>query len=261
MKKKVLILRLLDQAGLESGKAEGLREDFIRQLKTDDHLLLQKGTDDISSTANPRSPQLGIVIEPDLAKKAEEMGVNILVTMVLHPFEVRLNKLGVWPLIRIKRELEISLVVNALDITNGTLILSNLEKRKTKLPWDLEDEPETGKQIDVKIRNKLLSRILEDQADLLRKQLKGHPWSGRVLSASHEQIIISAGEEIGISAGRMFNVFERGESIRSVNGETFFLLGEKVGEIKAVKIMKRYTAAVPVTGEDFKAGQIIQVMN
>ena len=143
------------------------------------------------------------------------------------------------------------------------LILNRLylEKRKTKLPWELEDEPETDKQIDVKIRDKLLSRILEDQADLLLKQLKGHPWSGRVLSASHEQVIISAGEEVGISTGRIFNVFERGESIRSVNGETFFLLGEKVGEIKAVNIMKHYATAVPVTGADFEAGQIIQVMN
>ncbi|MBW1912210.1 MAG: hypothetical protein JRI43_03360, partial [Deltaproteobacteria bacterium] len=74
-------------------------------------------------------------------------------------------------------------------------------------------------------------------------------------------IIISAGEDVGLSAERVFEVFGRGDSIRSASGRSLYLLGPKLGEIKTVKVMESYSSAVPLAGEQFRPGQVIKLKN
>ena len=110
------------------------------------------------------------------------------------------------------------------------------------------------KQLD-----KRLSEILEHQADAIIDGLNDKPWTGRVLSANRESIVINAGKDVGINKGKVFNVFGKGELIRSVSGRSIYLLGQKVGEIKTVKVMDSHSSATPVSGGSFKAGQVIRV--
>ena len=58
---------------------------------------------------------------------------------------------------------------------------------------------------------------------------------------------------------RIFEVFGKGDSIRSASGRPLFVLGPKIGELQTVKVMETYSEAKPLTDGPFRAGQIIRV--
>lgn len=259
-KKRVLVLPVLDQAGMGEAKIDQITDTLVELLEKDGHLLVHKAPKSIPSFAKMRSPKYGIVTDHELAKQAEEMGMDILITSVLSPFEWISRKVGLWPLLRSRREVEISMVVNALDIINGTLILTSQESRKIKIkiPDDEDEGVESKKEIDDERLSEELSTILKRQASAIIKGIIEQPWSGRILSASDE-IIINAGKDVGIKEDSVFNVFGKGDPIKSVSGRTVYLLGPKVGEIKTVKVMDTHSSAAPLTNGSFKAGQIIRL--
>jgi hypothetical protein len=177
----------------------------------------------------------------------------------------------VWPFTGKDKQVEISMVVNALDITNGTLFLTNLERVRTEIPEEKEDEESLIVQeqeartereliaaVPDHVKEEALSEILGNQAEAIVEKLRDKKWAGRVLSANSDKVMINAGKDVGLSEGSVFEVFSRGESIRSVSGRSLYLLGNKVGEIRTVQVLDKYSSAVPVNGESFMAGQVIR---
>ena len=246
-------------------KTEEIKAKLVDLLNEDGHLLLYETSEPLPSTVKIRSPKFGIVIDPDLAKRAEEMGMNALITVVISPFEVHSKKTGIWPFRGTKHLFDVSMVVNALDITNGTLFLTNLESRKVKSQEheEVDDflviEEEGEAEIDEEALNKAFTKILEAQASAIIDALKDQPWSGRILSADGNTIIISAGKDVGLTAESVFEVFGRGDSIRTASGRSLYLLGPKLGEIKTVKVMESHSSAVPLSGEQFRPGHVIKL--
>jgi hypothetical protein len=262
LKKRVLVLPILDQAGVGDAKAEELTDKLLEFLKEGEHLLVYKGTVPPPSRQRIRSPKFAVVIDPAMIEKADQMGMNVLVAGVLNPSEMRARKWGWWPIRGVKREVEISLLLNAYDIITGTLLLTHLETRKIKVSTDNPEWEEEGKyDIDETELEEELSEILEDQASALRDELEDQPWRGKIMSVDGETFMINAGMDIGLSNGCMFQVFSKGERIRSLSGKYFYLLGSKVGEIKTIKVMDSHASAVPVNGGPFKTGQIITIKN
>jgi len=279
LRKRVLLLPVMDQQGVGEAKSAELTKSLAANLEKDPNLVVTIQEQPLATTVKVRSPKFGILIDPDLAQKAEEMGMNVLVTCVLNRYEVidhgpglwPLNKIPVWPFTGKSMEVEISTVVNALDITNGTLFLTNLERFRMKIPEEELDEEalfvkerESLSEEDLiasvpdERKEEALSEIFENQADAIVEKLREQSWAGRVLSAGPDKVIINAGRDVGLSEGSIFEVFSRGDSIRTASGRSLYLLGSKVGEIQAVKVMDRYSSAVPLNGASLEAGQVIR---
>ena len=106
-----------------------------------------------------------------------------------------------------------------------------------------------------------MADMVKDQASAIMEVLKEEPWSGKILSADGKNLVINAGKDVGLITGSLFEVFGKGESIQSVNGRSYHLLGPKMGEIKAVRVMDDHASAVPWKGAGFKAGQTIRAKN
>ncbi len=279
LNKRVLIMPVVDQQGLDAEVVEKITADFASVLEENRNLVVYRSEDPLPRAYTTQSPKFGIVIDPDLAQKAEEMGVNVLVTCVLNRYEIvdqgpgiwPINKLPVWPVKPKPPELEVSMLVNALDITNGTLFLTHMESRRLEVPDEEEDEEALFvKERELRTEDELidavperekraaLEELVQEQAKVIAKNLGKKVWAGRVLSAAPERIMINAGRDVGLSEGSVFEVFSRGDPIRSVGGRSLYLLGSKVGEIRTVKVMDKYSTAVPVTGDGFQAGQVIR---
>ncbi len=279
LNKRVLLMTVVDQQGLGRDVVEELTADLAAGLEQNRNLVVYRSEEPLPRTYSAQSPKYGIIVDPDLAQKAEEMGVNVLVTCVLNRYEIidhgaglwPVNKIPVWPFTAKSFELEMSMVVNALDITNGTLFLTHLESRRLKVPEYPEDEDalfvkerearsetELIQAVPERERKAVLERLVQEQAKVIARSLEKKVWAGRVLSAAPERIMINAGRDVGLSEGSVFEVFSRGDSISSVSGRSLYLLGPKVGEIRTVKVMEKYSTAVPVTGDNFQAGQVIR---
>jgi hypothetical protein len=262
LKKRVLVLPILDQAGVGEAKAEALTTKLMELLKEGEHLLVYKGTLPPPSRQRIRSAKFAVVIDPARIQEADQMGMNVLVAGVLNPTELRARKWGYWPITGVKREVEVSLLLNAYDIIDGTLFITHLETRKIKVSTDNPEWAAEGKpQIDESKLEEELSDILEDQASTIRDELEDHPWRGKIMSVDGETVMINAGKDIGLSNGSLFQVFSKGERIRSLDGKYFYLLGTKMGEIKTVNVMDSQASAAPVNGGPFRPGQIITLID
>jgi hypothetical protein len=262
LKKRVLVLPLLDQAGVGEAKTEALTAKLVELLKEGESLSVYRGTVPTPSRQRARSPEFAVVIDPALIEKAAHMGMNVLIAGVLNPREVRFSSWGVWPIKFVKRQMELSLLLNAYDIIDGTLFLTNLETRRIKISTDdLELASEGKYAVDENEVEEEMSDILEDQASTIRDELEDHPWRGKITSVDGESVMINAGSDIGLSNGSVFQVYSKGERIRSLDGKYFYLLGPKVGEIKAVNVLDSQASAVPMEGGPFSPGQIITIKN
>jgi hypothetical protein len=264
LKKKVLVLPILNQAGLPEKRLGEITSMLHSLLEKDSNFFLEKPAEPLPSTVTMRSPRYGIVTDTDAAKRAEEMAANVLLTVIMNSPEMRLKRTGIWPLRWLKREVEISMTVSALDLTNGTLFLSRVESERLDFKMeDSEDEDEIPKkpempEIDDKTFTRTMSRIIDRQASAVRGALRSLPWSGRILSSDGKRIIISAGNKAGVGKERIFEVFTRGEQVRSAGGGSVYLLGPKVGEVKTTEVMEDFAAAQPLQSAEYKAGQVIR---
>jgi hypothetical protein len=272
LKKRVLVLPLTDQAGLGEAKVQEIQALFLAELRKDEHFLIQEASLPPSSNKNVTGSQFDNIVGPDLAKKAESLGMNVLISAMIHPIDVNSEIKGFWPIIYVRRKLELSMVVNALDLTNGTLFMTNLEGTELKMEKQVEGlevlriegefKEESDKplsHVEEKKFTRALAEMIENQASAIIEVLKEEPWSGKILSVDGKQLVINAGRDVGLITGSLFEVFGKGEAIQSVNGRSYYLLGPKMGEIKTTRVMENQASAVPWKGEGFKAGQTIRV--
>ena len=140
LKKRVLVLPFWDQAGLGDKKLEELTDQFLSLLNKDGAFVVEKGQRGSGLTDRLRSPEFGIVTDPQMARKADQMGMNVMLTAVFSPLETQRIKTGLWPFRKIKDETEIAMYVNAFDVINGTLLVTRLESVKIRTAADIFDE-------------------------------------------------------------------------------------------------------------------------
>jgi len=263
LKKRILVLPILDQAALGEDRIKDIESILVSALTKDGNVVMVAPANPGASSDKTKLPRHGIVIDPDQAKKADQMGMNVLITAFISPVDFSSRKWGIWPFRKVKHEAEISMVINAFDVITGTLFLSHIESRKIKAEVDFDEGEQEGQaskpEVDEKVAGKALNQIVQDQASAVSKALRGQPWSGRILSAGGEGVMVSAGKDVGLSAGTLFEVFGTGEPIRSSEGTFLIPLGIKVGEVKVKEVMESKALAEPLNNGLFSPGQVIRV--
>jgi len=183
------------------------------------------------------------------------MGVNILVTQILEPINYTAKKRGIWPFRKLKGEYEVAMLVNAVDIVNGTLIVSSRETDTIDMGPVPEGE-KTPPAWSEDAMNKVLDELLEAQASILQKALDKQEWKGKITLDSGK-IRINGGEEIGINRGSVLEVFAKGAPVKSVTGKEYYVQGIKAGEITVTEVSGDYSFAAPVGNTVFENGQIV----
>lgn len=254
LKKRIWVMPPLDQGGIGEEKVDEITAKLTDQLKEKGHFLVYKGTKISSSSQITLTHQSVFILDPMLLKSADEMGINVLIVAALNPFESEARRRGIWPFRRTRQEVDISLLVTAIDVIDGSFFLT-YEVSEEK---EISAEPTEKASMKKAELDEALAELLQDQAAVIREKLRDHPWRGKITLADPEGLLINAGKDIGLKTGQVFEVFAKGESIHSVNGRDITFLGPKVGEIKTVTVMASTAKAVPLIGGPFEAGQVIQ---
>jgi len=266
LKKRVLVLPFWDQAGLGEEKLEQLTTQFLSVLNRDGAFVIERGKRSSAVSDRMRSPEYGIVTDPEQARRADQMGMNVMLTAVFSPLETQRIKTGIWPFRKIKDETEIAMYVNAFDVINGTLLLTRLESVKIRTTADILDEDEEESveaqkikpEIEEETLAKSLSEIMDRQAAEVGSALRERPWLGRIISSDASGALITAGSDVGVLPGAVFEVLGTGETVSSAGGQPLALLGSKIGEIKVTEVMKDRALTSLQEGSSFRAGQVIR---
>lgn len=260
LKKRVMILPFVDLAGLGPTREKKIMDDFLAVLSESPDLLICEAPEKGNLPAKDKLCKLGIVKpENEFLKKAEDLGMNAIVTGVVNPTQSANRKTGIWFLSKSKKMYEISVVINVFDIMTKTLLINNLESEEELVSLDKNPDAQDEKKIMDELLQKHLSDILERQAEAVTKELSKDPWTGKILSVEKDAIKTTAGKDIGLRPNQHFTVFARGESISSEGGQSYSILGERIGEIKVTSIMESQSLAVPVGKGPFLPGQVIRM--
>jgi hypothetical protein len=254
LKKRIWVMPLLDQGGLGEKKIEEITAKLADQLEENSNFLVYKGTKISSSSQITLTHQSVFILDPALLKSADEMGINVLIVAALSPFESETRRRGIWPFRKTRQEVDISLLVNAVDVIDGSFFLTHLVTKGK----EISAEPTEKVSIKKTEIDEALAELLQDQAAVIGDKLRDHPWRGKITLADPEGLLINAGKDIGLETGQVFEVFAKGTSIQSMDGRDFPLLGPKVGEIETVTVMNSTAKAVPLIGGPFEPGQVIR---
>jgi len=257
LKKRVMIAPLVDQAEFGSERTTQIGKNFVERLRKSPHLLLYQDSQGIHSGRDSKSPEYGIVIPPELVKRAQDLGMNALIIAVLNPLEATSRKTGIWPFREMSRIIEISMTVNIVDTVSGCLYLTQLDSEEMDFLIDELPGRDENEVIDQIIEAKM-PRILKRQSSAAIKNLIKQPWTGQILSVENGMIKINGGKDVGIRPDQSFAVFARGESITCSAGRSFDIIGKKIGKIKTTAIMENHSLAEPVGEGLFLAGQTIR---
>jgi hypothetical protein len=258
LKKRVWVVPFLDQAGVGEEITARTAADLEALLEKSEHFLVVKGMETTPSSQILLGPESFFRINPALIKSADVMGIDIIIVGALSPFETNTRREGIWPFRKTKQKVDISLLVNAVDVINGTFLLSHLESVEQEYSSSGEGE-ERKSTLKKSTLDEALSEIIENQAEVLTEELRAYPWRSRVTSVDAEGLLVDGGRDIGLEKGSVFEVFGIEGSIQSTDGRDLPLLGEKVGEIKVVKVLETSVEATPLSGGPFEAGQVIQL--
>ena len=255
LKKRVMFLPIVDLANVEKGLTSYITADLVDRLKKSPQLLLYESSN-VPGTLRKTPLGFGIAAQPELLEKAQDLHMTNIISGVLNPIEITTKKAGIWPFRKSCWFFKVSMVVNVIDVISKTILLSHLESRDVSFSLD-EAQNQSKKELVDQALRKSLPRILKRQASSIIESLEEEPWTGKILSIENGTIKINAGKDIGLKPGHRFEVFALGESIPSIEGRVFSLLGKKIGEIKASKVMEKYSLAVPVKGGQFLVDQVV----
>jgi hypothetical protein len=257
LKKKILLAPVINMAGFSEEKTRQLNDELAAMLKEDASLSVTLLTGFESSRSAVTSSELGVVTASDLIKKADSLGMNTLITYVVEPLNYTVKKRGIWPFRKLKGEYDVSAVISAIDVNNGTLITSIRETQKIKM-GQVQEGQEAPKKPDDGTLNEVLKDIRDRQAITLFDVLDSQEWQGAIILEG-EKIKIKAGSDIGIRKGSIFDVYEKGERIKAINGKDYYITGQKAGEISVTDVMADYSYATPLGNKVFETGQIIML--
>jgi len=252
---KVLATPLTDMAGLEDERVEALTEKWVNLLKNDESLLVATLTGSEGLVSDITSTETGVYTNPAFIEKAEEMGMNILVTSVLAPLNYTADRGIIWPFNKFKGEYDVSMIANVFDVAAGTLIFTFKENEKIKM--GLVPEGQTSPvPLDQETLDNVLRALQERLASAITDLLEEQTWRGKI-SIDNGRIKISGGTDVGITTGTVFNVFEKGDSVKSVTGRDYHTNRPKAGEIRVTEVMGDHSFAVPIGENVFETGQVI----
>ena len=257
LKKRVMVLPFIDQAGAGPEKAAQITLNFIELLRKSPDLLLYQPPKNFSMPPGAKTPEFGIVTHTKLIETAEDLGMNVLITGVLNPIETHTKRAGIWPFRKSKINHEVSMVLNVVNVASGCLYVSRHESDEVVLAVD-RVKGQDKKEITDQVLGKGIPRILKRQAEAVAKSLTQHPWTGKILAVDNNTIKISAGKDLGVYTGQLLTVFAKGESVQSRTGKSIGLLGKKIGKIKVTSVMQKQSLAEPVANSVFLPGQIIR---
>jgi len=230
LKKKILITPVINNSGIDNLQTDQIMRDCVSYISEDEYLVvstLEKYGDTDKAFLNK---QYGAILNPAYVKKSGASGINILLACIIQPVEITKARKGIWPFRKDIRKITLTLSINAVDTVNGTLIV--YEDETIDFKSGLINTGENDKWVpDSNLLQDKISDLTEELCSRAIDILRKVPWQSEPV-VDGENYVIRSGRDIGINENTVFEMFKKGEPVKSGAGDQFFLLGEKIGETR-----------------------------
>jgi len=248
LKKRITVVPFIDFAGLGASDTERITEQVVEMLSKSPNLVIYPCPLEIAALSAPE--KRGAMVE-----KAGELGFNALIIGQLNPHEIEIKKKGLWPFKRAVSSVHVSLFIDVLETTTGTLLLTLTQREEVELgEGDLSKTDET---VSRRAWEKALPKILEDPVERVLEALENLTWIGRIIEVNGGDIKIDGGSDIGIIPLSIFEVFSAEEFVIAKDGRRYPTSWKRIGKIQVKEVRKTTSLAAPLKGGPFLPGQSV----
>lgn len=251
LKKKILITPVINNSGIDNLQTDQIMRNCISYISEDEYLVvstLPKYEDREQAFLNK---PYGAILSPAYVKKSGASGINILLACIIQPVEATKTKKGIWPYRKDTHQVTLSVSINAVDTVNGTLVVYEDETIDFKSGLINTGESDKWVPDSNQLQDKILAMI-EDLCFRAIEKLRKIPWQSEPV-VEGENYSIRSGRDIGVNENTIFELFKKGEPVKSGSGDQYYLLGEKIGET-GVRSVDEASAVL-----DINAGQKSEV--
>ncbi len=107
--------------------------------------------------------------------------------------EITQGRAGIWPLRYDAEICKISMIINAMDVTNGCLYITKFDSEE--VPFKSGENFNKTEAFNEAL-TEAMPKILKRQASVVIKSLDEESWTGRILDISKGVIKINAGKDV-----------------------------------------------------------------
>lgn len=261
LKKKIAFLPIVNKTGY-GGK--DFQESARAHLKT----FFDCFRDDLIIVDSPKTSSLleqvhrlpsGQIDSFSLAHLGRTLGLNAVLEETLSEIECVADKCGIWGFRSVCMLVQLSVRVRAYDIETGAILFDedvSDEVDVSEHDWqNIKERSGYHKEIADRLLTKTTARICKR----LCEPLGNEPWKGYITSVSENTFTLIAGNDVGLAAGDILEVFGTSEPIEGQAGQFYLVSGSKIGELRTTKVHRNRAEAIGILGSDLQKSSHVKL--
>jgi curli biogenesis system outer membrane secretion channel CsgG len=271
LKKRIAVINFEDRSGYGHNIGRGVADMLVTSLVESDRFIVIERAELDELLKEQGLGLSGVVTPQSAAKVGQLLGVQMIVTGSITEFGSKKNKvgggLGGFNIGVSTTTARVTVDLRLINVETGEIMMAKMaegEDSSTGLDnvgvSDIDfhnsktwDNTQLGKA----------SRIAINQCvDYVSGEMKGIPWSGKIIKASGATIYMKPGSKGGVQPGMVFSVYRPGEEL--IDPDTGISLGSeesKIGEIQFTADIGDGKAgkAIVKSGTGFQTGDLIKI--
>jgi hypothetical protein len=252
LKKKIGFVFFENRTGYSSQNLEGMFRDRLAAHLAEECaevLLIQPEHQGFPGRllVLPRQPS-GRVDNFQLAVTAKEFGFNAIVTGSLHSIKETQEEKGVLWFKDIHNMLRTHIALQILDSQSGAKLLDEVFSHEIEMDQLESELPVSSTAFDQKVFATILSELADTVGKSICKVIEDEPWRGFVVASAGTSLKLSAGSQVGIQSGTIFDIYSRGDMVEGKNGQRFFMPGKRTGAVEITAVSPRTSEAKLISG-------------
>jgi hypothetical protein len=171
-----------------------------------------------------------------LAMMGRPRGLNFFVIGTLSDSRLLDEKTGFWLWKDTRYKKRAVLRVEITDSATGTKALDETFAEEMVIEELQHQQLQASLPLPFSEIEPILNRLLPEAVDALCRALSTQPWQGFVVAADAGRLTISSGSAVGLSPGKVLEVFGSGRMVESKDGRRFLQPGDRLGEARVSSV-------------------------
>ncbi|NVM57376.1 MAG: hypothetical protein HWN51_04590 [Desulfobacterales bacterium] len=261
LKKKIAFLPSVNRSGYGGGdfqKAARAQLKTFLSRRCDGLLVMDSRKTRKLLEEIPRLPS-GQIDSLALATLGRIHGLHAVLEQSIAQIKCVTDKRGIWGFRNTCMLAQLSFRVRAYDVETTAILFDQVVQDAVEISEDDCQKVKTGSEYSKEIAHRLLGKIIPEIGQRIYRRLAEEPWKGYITAASENTLNLTAGKDVGLAAGDVFEVFAIGEPIKGEAGQVYLILGPKIGEIKVTKVHGDRAEAIGILGSNLEKSSCVKL--
>lgn len=171
-----------------------------------------------------------------LAMMGRLRGLNFFLIGTLSDSRLLDEKTGFWLWKDTRYKIRAGLRVEMIDSATGTKALDETFTEEMVIEELRHQQLQASGPLPLSEIEPILNRLLPEAGYKICTTLSNQPWQGFVVASEEGRITISSGSAVGLSPGKVLEVFGSGRIVQSKDGRRFMQPGDRVGEAQVSSV-------------------------